>query len=113
MTITAGIAPLSGEAPVDVEHPSRIGGWRPAADLQVGWHVRLLDGRMATVLEPPVLVAGGRVSVEVSWNGYHEAASWGAMRRVWSRTVGEQLAYLDAVEVEAALAAINGMGMGK
>lgn len=110
MTITAGISPLAGEAPTDVEHPSRIGRWRVAADLQVGWHVRLPDGRLATVLELPVLVSLGRVSVEVAWNGYHEAVLWAALRRVWTRTVGEQAAYLDAVEVDAAIAAITREG---
>jgi hypothetical protein len=62
------------------------------------------------VLECPVLTRLGRVAVEVGWNGYHEAVTWVAMRLVWSRTPVEFAAYLDAVEVDAALAAITRKG---
>lgn len=113
MSILAGIDPLAGEAPTDWSHPSRIGGWRRAADLRVGWHVQLADGRWAEVLERPALTRLGRVAVEVGWNGYHEAASWPGMRLVWCRTQVEYAAYLDAVEVDAALAAITREGMGR
>lgn len=112
MTIDVGVSPLSGESPLDWAHPSRIGGWRRAADLRPGWHVRLGDGRWAVVLEEPALVALGRVAAEVSWSGWHEGALWPAMRLVWTRTVGEQAAYLDAVEVDAAVAAIKTEGNG-
>lgn len=99
MTIELGVTPLS---PTDIHYdgrPSDIGSWSDAADLQLGWMVRLGDGRWCEVVGEPVLVRLGRVSVEVSWQGGpSEQALFGFGRLVRIRTQVEEREYIDALE---------------
>lgn len=101
MTLLAGRAAGAGR-----RDPRVIGAHRRARLIRSGWHVAMGDGRIGLVVEDPVEIPLGKIAADVSWNGMPpELITWPVDRRVWTRTVAEQWAYVEGMHAAVMAAA--------